>query len=108
MVGPVEVDPVALLASFVAALLVPCTAIYLLIAYRTERRLDEVTVLGEAQLKALSDDLDRSAEEERPGREVLPRRPGSVEEQAPVGIDRPGFRPPARSPPREDRLRPGR
>lgn len=107
MVGPVEVDPIALVVSFAVALVIPTTAVYLLIAYRTEQRLDDVTVLGEAQLKALSDDLDRHAGDERRDRESLSRRVERMEADH-VRIDRPRCGPQVRPPPREDRLRPGR
>lgn len=108
MIGPVEVDPIALLVSFAVALLVPTTAVYLLVAHHTERRLDEVTVIDEAQLEVLSEGLDRPEDDQRRTREALAERLNRLAVASPRHVERAKAGPPDRPASRGDGVPPGR
>lgn len=59
---PVEVNEVALLASFVLALFVPTAGVYLLVAFRTDRRLEE----QEGRLEEAVEEIQASVMEGTP------------------------------------------
>lgn len=66
----IETGLVALALSFVAAVLIPSVAIYLLLAFYTERKLEEHRTIEEAQLEELAQRLDAMNEWDELGKRL--------------------------------------